>query len=303
MSRTVRLLATKGDGQFQEVEWTKPDIRDNEIEVRAIMTGVCRSDIDMMQGNFGPLPLNMQGHEGLGQVTAVGKAIDNVVVGDYVATRGEPAFADYYNVRARDFVKVPEAEPHFILEPVACGINLITQELNAFTRYDARILIRGSGFLAWIAYKTLREYNRTSEVDVVGSSNKDIWDAVGVELKAEPQGEYNIILDLKEDSAVFDGSISIADGCVIVLGTSKKPAISITFEQLLWKAVKIIMPSPRHENFDISMISARFFAENNAEVLRKFWTKEYDRDKRWAKAFADGVNRPQGYSRGYIRWR
>ena len=38
------------------------------IEVKALMTGVCRSDIDMMNGNFGPLPLEMQGHEGLGEV-------------------------------------------------------------------------------------------------------------------------------------------------------------------------------------------------------------------------------------------
>ena len=35
------------------------------------MTGVCRSDIEMMIGNFGPF-LYMQGHEGLGQVVEVG---------------------------------------------------------------------------------------------------------------------------------------------------------------------------------------------------------------------------------------
>mgnify|MGYP000934237699 CR=1 FL=1 len=35
--------------------------------------------------------------EGLGQVIKVGKNVIDTVVGDYVATRGEPAYADKYN--------------------------------------------------------------------------------------------------------------------------------------------------------------------------------------------------------------
>jgi hypothetical protein len=68
----TRLLFTDGKGSFQETAWEKPEITADEIEVRSVMTGVCRSDIDMMNGLFGPLPINMHGHEGLGQVTAVG---------------------------------------------------------------------------------------------------------------------------------------------------------------------------------------------------------------------------------------
>ena len=56
----VKLLQTTGKGSFTEVEWDKPAHKPNEIEVKALMTGVCRSDLAMMQGNFGPLPLEMQ---------------------------------------------------------------------------------------------------------------------------------------------------------------------------------------------------------------------------------------------------
>jgi D-arabinose 1-dehydrogenase-like Zn-dependent alcohol dehydrogenase len=300
--RTVRLLATKGQGCFEEVEWTKPDITDREIEVKAVLTGICRSDIDMMNGEFGPLPLNMQGHEGLGQVTAIGARIDNVRVGDYVATRGEPAFADYYNVRRGEYVKVPKDSPEYILEPLACGINLIKQELDLFNGLGKDILIRGSGFLAWVAYKTIREYNFSHHIDVVGQSNQLVWHEEGVELKSKPAGEYDIVIDLKEDAALLDG-VHIKNGGTLILGTVKKPAVTLTFENLLWKAVKIVMPSPRHANFDISMVSARFFADHNSENLNRFWTREYDRDTEWLKAFEDGRSRNQGYSRGYIRWR
>ena len=92
----VRLLHTTGTGNFVETQWNKPDIKSDEIEVKALMTGVCRSDIDMMKGNFGPLPLEMQGHEGLGEVVKVGKEVTDANVGDIVATRGEPAYCLLY---------------------------------------------------------------------------------------------------------------------------------------------------------------------------------------------------------------
>ena len=76
----TRCLQTTGQGHFEEVVFDKPEPTSEQIEVRAIMTGVCRSDIDMMQGNFGPLPLEMQGHEGLGQVTKVGALVTSSIV-------------------------------------------------------------------------------------------------------------------------------------------------------------------------------------------------------------------------------
>ena len=109
------------------------------------MTGVCRSDIDMMMGNFGPLPLGMQGHEGLGQVTRVGSLVTDVKEGDYVATRGEPAYADYYNVRSDEFVVVPELDSKYILEPVACGINCIVDDFK--NRANTKTIILALCFL------------------------------------------------------------------------------------------------------------------------------------------------------------
>ena len=38
------------------------------------------------------------------------------------------AYADYYNAKEGEFVVVPEAHQRYIIEPVACGINLIEQD-------------------------------------------------------------------------------------------------------------------------------------------------------------------------------
>jgi len=293
----VRCLQTTGDGVFKEVEYDKPEPADNEIEVRAIMTGVCRSDIDMMEGNFGPLPLHMQGHEGLGQVTKIGNKISNISIGDYVATRGEPAYADYYNVRVNEFVKVPEAHPRYIIEPVACGVNIVEQAANLIAKkdpLDTRVLILGSGFLAYIAYYTLRSKGYLFPIDIVGSHNKEMWDCT---LKSEPTGQYDIIIDLSNRTDVFDKDI-LNNEALIIFGTQK--TVTTDFSNILWKACTMVFPSPRTKYFHGSMVKAVDLV--SYIPIDKFWTQAYNRNTQWEQAFADGVNRPSGYSRGYITW-
>ena len=292
----VRLLHTTGNGKFEETSWEKPEINDYEIEVKAIMTGVCRSDIDMMNGNFGPLPLNMQGHEGLGQVTKIGNDIQNCNIGDFVATRGEPAFADYYNVRNNEFVVVPEADSKYILEPVACALNisrLVTQE-NLFKK--SRVLIIGSGFLAKIIFADFQD--TLLETTVIGNSNKDFF---GKSLIQEPEGEYDIVIDLKDtNNVVFEKDI-LADNPMIIMGTDKKEQ-NIIFEKLLWKNARMFFPSPRDPRFIHRMDDALHFVKTGTIDMSTFWTKEYDRDTEWQSAFDEANKRTGNYSRGYIKW-
>lgn len=301
----TRVLATTGTGKFEETlfEFTGDD---DSIVVQNVMTGVCTSDIAMMSGDFGPLPLHMQGHEGLGKVISIGKNVyTTVAVGDYVATRGEPAYADYYPVRDGEFVVVPAAHPKYILEPVACGINVILGDLieleGRFTASDnPKLLILGSGFLAYVAYKTIKLHQIDVDIDVVGSSNRDIWKAEGVELKSKPSTGYEAVVVLKDSDALEEPSIINTNGLVIdAVGraVSKKES-----ENLLWKAITTVRPSPRKALFLECMQLAEKWITDGELNVEKFWTKSYNRDTEWQQAFADGLNRPAGYSRGYIVW-
>ncbi len=295
----VKCLQTNGQGYFEEVDFDKPDPTSDQIEVKAIMTGVCRSDIDMMQGNFGPLPLEMQGHEGLGVVTKVGADVYDVKVGDFVATRGEPAYADFYNVRDREFVVVPEASPKYILEPVACGINIVQQAVTDIYKRSGpgkRLLILGSGFLAWVAYNTIRLNRLDFDITVVGNSNKDIWDG---ELSLTSKGKFDVVIDLSSRTDVFDVDY-LNNEALIIFGSQK--TVTTDFSNLLWKACTIVFPSPRTERFYDCMKDAAIWIENGELKVDYFWSRSYNRTTEWQQAFADGVNRPDGYSRGYIKW-
>jgi D-arabinose 1-dehydrogenase-like Zn-dependent alcohol dehydrogenase len=295
----VKCLQTTGQGYFEEVSYDKPEPASDQIEVRAVMTGVCRSDIDMMQGNFSPLPLEMQGHEGIGQVTKVGALVTDVKEGDYVATRGEPAYADFYNVRQDEFVRIPEADPKYILEPVACGINIVQQAVSDIYKRSGegkRLLILGSGFLAWIAYKTIQLNCFDFDVTVVGNNNKELW---GDTLSQTYKGTFDVVIDLSSRTDVFDMPI-LNNEALVVFGSQK--TVTTDFSNLLWKACTMVFPSPRTDRFYDCMKDAAIWIERGDIVVDNFWTRSYNRTTEWQQAFADGKDRPSGYSRGYIKW-
>lgn len=294
-----RVLVTSGNGKFYEDNYEVPPLEPNQISVRSVMTGVCRSDIDMMTGDFGPLPLHMQGHEGLGQVIGIGADIKGVNFGDYVATRGEPAYADIYNVRENEFVVVPAAHPRYILEPVACGINVVQQPMREIAERSGpsrRLLILGSGFLAWVAYNTILLNHLDFEITVVGNSNKDLW---GDKLVQYYGGKFDVVIDLSSRMDVFEKDIMNNEG-LVVFGAQKM--VNTDFSSLLWKACTMVFPSPRTDKFYQCMKDAEYWITNGDLNVDSFWTKGYNRDTEWQQAFADGVNRPNGYSRGYIKW-
>ena len=295
----TKLLYTAGDGKFVETDWEVPALSPNQIMVKAIMTGVCRSDIDMMTGGFGPLPIHMSGHEGLGQVIEVGGNVSNIKIGDYVATRGEPAYANCYPCNDGEFVQVPSAHPRYILEPVACGINLINQPLREITERAGkgkRLLIIGSGFLAWIAYHSILLKQLDFDITVIGRSNTALWKD---KLSDSATGDYDVIIDLNSGNQVFEDPI-VRTGALVVLGAQK--TITTDFSGLLWKACTMIFPSPRTEGFLQCMKDAEKWITNGDIQVDSFWTTCYNRTTQWQAAFADGAARPPGYSRGYIKW-
>ena len=161
-----------------------------------------------------------------------------------------------------------------------------------------RLLIIGSGFLAWVAYHAIKLYHLDFQIQVIGSSNRDIWEPE-IKLYQEPQVAYDVVIDLSSRTDVFDSWLVQNEG-LIVLGAQK--TVTTDFKHLLWKACTIIFPSPRTKNFYSVMQDAVYWIQTGRINVDKFWTKGYNRDTEWQQAFSDGLNRPQNYSRGYIYW-
>jgi S-(hydroxymethyl)glutathione dehydrogenase/alcohol dehydrogenase len=80
MSIVAQALVTPGDGSFDLEEIILGDPAPGEVLVRIRASGVCHTDIDMLERHFP----HVMGHEGAGEVLACGEGVTNVAPGDRV---------------------------------------------------------------------------------------------------------------------------------------------------------------------------------------------------------------------------
>jgi len=295
-SKLNKILVTDGRGQWTETEFPEPQLPQQGIIVESIMTGVCRSDVDMAQGRFQLLPHSMSGHEGLGRV--IESSDDKTDVGSIVATRGEPAYADRYAANIGTYVIVPESAARYILEPVACGINVVLQNQQALkSKAGGRLAILGTGFLSQIIVRTLALTGHVFDTDIIGNHNRDKFKVLNRNLI----GKYDVIIDLSSRTDYLTPAENLNDNALIIIG-SEKTLVDFNLGPLLWKSATIQFPSPRNPNFINSMVQARDWIENGSLVVDNFWTRAYNRNTQWQQAFEHAADRQPGYSRGYICW-
>ena len=295
----VNQYYTTGMMDIHKQEYDVPPIEVNEIAVKSVYTGVCSSDVAMYKGEFPLLPTHMHGHESLGKVLEIGSGIYNVAVGDYVATRGEPAYAERYNAPQGTFVKVPEASPKYIIEPVACAIN-IAQSVGKIGK-NKQVCIIGTGFLARVLYQYIK-FSLNTNIDVIGRSAMDFWEEQNnVIVKTRPSKEYDIVFDLSSSPSHFE-NISVKPNGHYVVGVEKSKPVSTDFSKFLWNNIKIHCPSPRDNKFiECMRIGVVMVREGSIEVA-DMWTHSYNSFNQVPIAFAENITKKPGMGRSYIEW-
>ena len=305
----VKLLYTTGKNDLCETIWNKPEPAKDEIEVKAVMTGLCSSDVAMYDGKFTTLPKEIQGHESIGIVSKVGSLVQantGLKEGDVVATRGEPGFADYYNARMGTFVKVPKAEPKYIVEPVACGINVANAVYNHSDNKEQSIAIIGTGFLARVTHYILKR-NGYKNFYVYGKAYPEYWKKQNVvrmihtgyhlQMPTGIQG-FDAFIDYSSKPQYITSNYVNENG-IFVLAAEKK-VDSLDFSKYLWNNITIKCPSPRDKTFIESMRFARECIKSGSLKVSDMWEKEYDRDNA-KEAFENKLN---GIDKGrtYLKW-
>jgi D-arabinose 1-dehydrogenase-like Zn-dependent alcohol dehydrogenase len=301
----TQILHSNGKSNIEKKLWDKPNITDNQIEVKTIYCGICRSDIGVYGGFEKPMPLGMFGHEGLGLVTKIGKNIQDVKVGEYVSTISDPAYSEYYNSSINDYVVIPKVSKDYILQPVSCAINIIEKTLkysNFLFNKENEILIIGSGFMTHIICQYLKNFN--FKLTVIGKSNTKIFTDIGVELfdfSDLHNKKYNIVIDLssKAENFYLIEKILNIEGLLCYAATPFKN-IETNFFNNCWNCHTIILPSPRNSDFKIMMEKSRDLIFSGVIKTSNLWTKDYYIWDEYNNAFEDGLNRKKDYIRGYF---
>lgn len=317
MTKTKTLHSFKAD-TIEEVEWDRPEMKDTQVEIKTLFCGVCRSDIgsyarwELMPyaSEFNPDGvLGTFGHEAVGIVTAVGAYVTKTKIGDYVATWSDPGYAETYYATEKELTVIPEPDPKFILQPVACALNILFKTINAKSDPDYEVLLVGTGFMSII----IGQYCKSNFIDltVVGNSNRKIWEDLGYELQSmesiiDSDKKYTSIIDLSSKAENFDLITKHIAGLEAVICYASTPTTPITtnFFENCWNCHTIIMPSPRNSDFDEVMEETRDAIINDEIDPSIIWSKEYDRHNidEVKQAFEDGKHRPPGYLRGYLKF-
>jgi threonine dehydrogenase-like Zn-dependent dehydrogenase len=315
----TKLLHSFEAKQIGEYEWEKPEITADEIEIKTLLCGICRSDVgsynrwelmpytdsENTNGKLGGF-----GHEGLGIVTKIGTNITDVKVGEIVSTWGDPAFAYYYNVKKGEYAIVPEATAKYILQPTACSINIAVKTLDTCTllqrNENPNILLLGSGFMSLVIGQYFIATNKS--FDIVGSSNKDEWAKLGVTMKSIKDvtgNQYDAVIDLTSKAEnwnlITELKLLRPEGILCYASTPYTPVTTNFFEQC-WNCFTIIMPSPRNSDFgDIMKLTANLIMAGHIDPT-PYWTHAYDRrDIESVKlGFEEGSNRTPEYIRGFL---
>lgn len=152
LARTMKAAVVTGPGQLRIEEIALPEPGPGQIRVRLEGCGVCASNLVPWAGpswmTFPTDPGGL-GHEGWGVIDAIGDGVENLSVGDRVATLFQRSYAEFDVGDAASAIRLPPAlagQP-VPAEPLGCAMNI-------FGRSDIRsgqtVCIIGIGFLGTI---------------------------------------------------------------------------------------------------------------------------------------------------------
>src|SRR4051794_1943353 len=127
--RTMRAAAVVAPGRVEVLEAPVPEPGPDEVRVRLEGCGVCASNLPPWEGREWftyPMPPGGLGHEGWGEVDAVGSQVTSVRPGDRVAILSNNAYAEYDKAAAGAVIPIPaslQGRP-FPGEPLGCAMNI-----------------------------------------------------------------------------------------------------------------------------------------------------------------------------------
>jgi len=94
MKAKAVVLTAPNEYSVQEIELDPP--KANEVRIKMAATGLCQSDMSVINGKL-PMPTpTVLGHEGAGVVEEIGDSVTNVKVGDHVITSFIPMCGECY---------------------------------------------------------------------------------------------------------------------------------------------------------------------------------------------------------------
>ena len=239
---------------------------DDGVAVRVASSGICGSDLHMLQ--WGPMPQTL-GHEIGGRLddgtpVAVWPSrpcgeCDRCLAGEvqqcrlgarvYGSTFGDGGMADSMVVESGNIVPLPagvDPSNGALVEPLACS-------LHAFQRGSvargSRVAVIGGGSIGLGAAAVARWLD--CPVDVAARHDAQVSAARAMGAGVDPEGEYDVVVEAAGTTSAIESAISLVapGGTIIFVSSHWEP---VTFPQFFTMKEPVIVSGATHHNADMA---------------------------------------------------
>ncbi len=250
----VALLDQAG---FQMVERPRPDCGPGQLVLRTLACGVCEGDVHAyrVRAESAGAPI-LLGHEGTGEVVAVGHDLDGVAwLGQRVTTLGG-AYADYFVTTPDAVVRLPpDADPTVALgEPIACCV-------HASRRFGVepgdRVAVVGCGFMGLVCLQLARWQGAAhiTAYEPIAERCETALDLGADEARSpEDAGEipYDVVIEATGAPAALtlSGDLVAKHGRLVIIGYHQSSAGKRTINMKQWnyKAIDVVNGHVRRQD-------------------------------------------------------
>lgn len=255
----MRAAVFCGDGRIEARPAPRPVPAAHEVCVRLEGCGICASNLPVWEGRPWfryPLEPGAPGHEGWGEVVAVGEAVGQIAVGDRVAVLSGRAYAEYDLADAGGVVRIPDALHGRPLpgEPLACAMNI-------FRRSDVRpgqqVAVVGVGFIgalliqlavyagARVVALARRSYAREIARACGAQETLPLDDArtaIDTALEASRGAGYARVVEAAGEQTTLDvaSALTAEGGRLVIAGYHQDGPRQVDMQQWNWRGLDVV---------------------------------------------------------------
>ncbi len=251
----MQVILLNRDG-FQLVERSRPECGLGQVLIRTLACGVCEGDVHAYRTRAALTEPLLLGHEGTGEVVAVGSDLDeDAWLGQRVTALGG-AYADYFVTTPEAVVRLPQdADPTLALgEPVACCV-------HASWRFGVqpgdRVAVVGCGFMGLVCLQLARLQGaaHVTAFEPI-AERRDVALELGADEAHPPEGAdetlYDVVIEATGVPAALtlSGDLVAEHGRLIIIGyhQSADGQRTVNMKQWNYKAIDVVNGHVRRQD-------------------------------------------------------
>jgi threonine dehydrogenase-like Zn-dependent dehydrogenase len=297
----------EGDRRVAMWEVPEPEPGPDEVRVRMLGAGVCASELPVWEGRewFSyPQAPGEPGHEGWGEVEALGGGVSGLSRGEKVAFIGSGAHAEFAVVPAAACVVLP-GDP-FPGEPVACAMNAFGR---SGVRGGERVAIVGAGFIGLLLTQLCRGV--AAEIEVLSRRRCALEAAERFGATrlhhgyADAPGEesFDIVFEVTGHQGPLDLAARLCRirGRLVIVGYHQDGPRTVDMQMWNWRGLDVINAHERDESIYVAGLRDAVQAVSSGRVEPQPLLTDAFTLGELGEAYRISTERPEGFVKAVWR--